>query len=612
MAKDDQNYSGLAQAQQGLANVPLYGTSEDQYQALNDAQEQALSALEQRYAQPNWFKVAAGFAKPQLGGFTASLGSASDALGDWVEQQRTQQLPIAQMRSQLAQTNLMLGQNKAVSDMLAKRKAQNLPITPDFVSEVVARAPDSAIAKSLQSQLNTQQKQQEITASLQQNAMRAILEGKNQGIDIPDSIYEQAGLPPPGKTEQPGGGFVAPAAGPATVPAAAPAAAAPQKGGFDPKGSFGTPTKLLDNLATTEGGTDPLAINKDSKALGQYQFTPDTLVSLRKQGIKFDPLDPQESRAAADYYLQKLYKDNGNDWNKALAAYGGFKTKDPSDYIKKVTSGVDLTQAGPTTSPQPAPAQRSVLPSGSQNYNPLYTQKQVSENAALSDKELNEVANARLKSLESVGNAGNFQQNQAAIDAMINTITKNPATTNKVTRMLANQGGGMLGGLLNAADAGLGLSVAGIAGQLNLPVNQYLIGHLNPQERAIYEALNTQAAKIAQNQQAQNNVNPGTIRNGEINLYNQAKADPQSQGPNTLLYNLQYTKLQNEMLRDMYRRANSIIAGEDEQYVVDKNSRHPVHDIMTSKVMDDIAEKYKARFDKLNEQYSNTLGAKKP
>ena len=38
MAKDDQNYSGLAQAQQGLANVPLYGTSEDQYQALNDAQ----------------------------------------------------------------------------------------------------------------------------------------------------------------------------------------------------------------------------------------------------------------------------------------------------------------------------------------------------------------------------------------------------------------------------------------------------------------------------------------------------------------------------------------------------------------------------------------------
>ena len=38
-------------------------------------------ALEKRYEQPNWFKVAAGFAKPQLGGFTASLGSAAEALG---------------------------------------------------------------------------------------------------------------------------------------------------------------------------------------------------------------------------------------------------------------------------------------------------------------------------------------------------------------------------------------------------------------------------------------------------------------------------------------------------------------------------------------------------
>ena len=72
--------------------------------------EEQIAALEQRYAEPNWFKVAAGFAKPQLGGFLASLGSAAEAMGENVEQQRAQQLPIAQMKVQIEQANMMLNQ----------------------------------------------------------------------------------------------------------------------------------------------------------------------------------------------------------------------------------------------------------------------------------------------------------------------------------------------------------------------------------------------------------------------------------------------------------------------------------------------------------------------
>ena len=72
----------------------------DEYQRSLDEQ---IKSLEARYANPNWFKVAAGFAKPQLGGFMASFGSAAEALGENVEQQRAAALPIAQMRSQQSQ-----------------------------------------------------------------------------------------------------------------------------------------------------------------------------------------------------------------------------------------------------------------------------------------------------------------------------------------------------------------------------------------------------------------------------------------------------------------------------------------------------------------------------
>ena len=102
---------------------PAGASKEDlsEYQKSLDAQ---IKALEQRYANPNYFKVAAGFLKPQLGGFFASLGSASEALGENIEQQRAAELPIAQMRSQLAQSKILTGQNKTVADMLLSTKHQ--------------------------------------------------------------------------------------------------------------------------------------------------------------------------------------------------------------------------------------------------------------------------------------------------------------------------------------------------------------------------------------------------------------------------------------------------------------------------------------------------------
>ena len=82
-----------------------YGEYQNQLKEIHDK-------LEQRYANPNWFDIAAGFAKPQLGGFIASLGSANEAMAKNIEQQRAQQMPLAALKLEMYKNQQL--QNQAV------------------------------------------------------------------------------------------------------------------------------------------------------------------------------------------------------------------------------------------------------------------------------------------------------------------------------------------------------------------------------------------------------------------------------------------------------------------------------------------------------------------
>jgi hypothetical protein len=115
---------------------------------------------------------------------------------------------------------------------------------------------------------------------------------------------------------------------------------------------------LLNRLKQVESGGDRLALNKQSKAMGAYQFMPEQVQTMHKQGIEFNPFNEAESRQAAKSYLEKLVKEKGS-LEKALATYGGFVTKDPTDYVKKVMQGPapKAQQAASATAiaPQAAP-----------------------------------------------------------------------------------------------------------------------------------------------------------------------------------------------------------------------------------------------------------------
>ncbi len=129
--------------------------------------------------------------------------------------------------------------------------------------------------------------------------------------------------------------------------------------GLEPSG---LPTKLIDNLIGIESGGNPKAVNPQSGAQGLGQFMPSTVKMLADQGYKFDPFDKVQARKAMGDYLSTLVDQNGGDVKKALAAYGGFKTKDPTDYVNRAMKDVSFGQ-GKQGSATPA-AQGAGVPFG--------------------------------------------------------------------------------------------------------------------------------------------------------------------------------------------------------------------------------------------------------
>ena len=144
---------------------------------------------------------------------------------------------------------------------------------------------------------------------------------------------------------------------------------APKKTGsmadFDINKTYGTPSKLLDNLSAKESTHNQLAINPKTKALGQYQFMPETVAQMHKQGATFNPFVGKESRAAADYTIQQYLKANGGDYKKAMAQYGGFKKEDPTSYVNDVLRDVEFNQQ-PQAQQAQVQAQPQVQPQAQQ------------------------------------------------------------------------------------------------------------------------------------------------------------------------------------------------------------------------------------------------------
>jgi len=156
--------------------------------AINEADastEEYAKALRDRYAQPNWFKIAGAFAKPQLGGFLASLGSASDVLGQQQEQQRAIEPTIYRMRSEIAAKRAGLTQRSVADEKLVNWRKNNpgKPYPPELVAEVEQLAPGSSQASSAKTSL-------EATSKTISNVKEAVTaENKNPFVQTIHLVY---------------------------------------------------------------------------------------------------------------------------------------------------------------------------------------------------------------------------------------------------------------------------------------------------------------------------------------------------------------------------------------------------------------------------------------
>jgi hypothetical protein len=266
----------MAETKTGLpdpASINQYGADPADVAEYQKSLADSVKALEQRYAQPNWFNVAAGFLKPQLGGFGASLGSASQALGENIEKQRESALPIAQMRAQLAASKIAMGQRASVADMMAKRQP-NEPLTPEFVAEVTARAPGSSIALALKDQLATQQAQRSLASSEQGNAIQRVTLARSMGQEPnpADMALITAGSPT-AKAVEPSAGTPAGAEAPA-ISSSTPAAAIPYTG-------TALPPDTLKNLQNAAAAGDTQAAD----VLRAYNESPVSKVPKKEEPL---------------------------------------------------------------------------------------------------------------------------------------------------------------------------------------------------------------------------------------------------------------------------------------------------------------------------------------
>lgn len=145
----------------GLGAINPAGWQDEDYNDYDAQIKKLKTDLQERYKNPNWFDVAAGFAKPQLGGFLASLGSASEAMGRNVEQERAQVMPIAQLELEAFKNKQLQKQATDAQTILDKALREGRPPNDTEVGLILKRVGrDHPIAQAAVQAQTTKTEQQ--------------------------------------------------------------------------------------------------------------------------------------------------------------------------------------------------------------------------------------------------------------------------------------------------------------------------------------------------------------------------------------------------------------------------------------------------------------------
>jgi len=429
-----------------LSNLNPEGLG-DEYGKNINAIQKTLDDLEARYQQPNWFKIAAGFAKPQLGGFVASLGSAAEAQGENIEQQRRLAIPLAQMRAQLGVQSAVMGQNKAAADYLDnwQKDHPGQPIPQDVYERASSISPNTPRVQAVGKSLEVGRAEQGLAIERQKAAMSRV----NAAIALhqtPDpNDLAAAGMKPPQALAA-----ETPAAVPAGTPAPTPA---PKLDAGSLATSLGVPI-----ISGTRDHDEQQKLWDESVAAGRTGVTPqgnpiakpgtskhETGMAIDVDSSKFT--DEHKKALTDNGFVQPMPKQDPNHWE--------LKTAAPTSAVSKK---YDLLH------PQVNSQELSMLPADQA--------KEILDSRRSSAKVAEDNSAAIIQDLSRFTNPAYYTPYMDHVTAAKNLIQKNQGAAARVFDVMGT--GDIQSQIMKAAQEGGGFHTGVFSGQINLPAEAWV------------------------------------------------------------------------------------------------------------------------------------------
>jgi murein DD-endopeptidase MepM/ murein hydrolase activator NlpD len=640
----EQNYGGLAGAID-ITKINPYGVDDARLAELRDAQQKSIEALQNRYDKPNWFKVAAGFAKPQLGGFLASLGSASEALGENVEQQRAQQLPISQMKIQMAQQNILLGNKQKAASIVAQAQREGRPLTPKELNEItnLDESRGKAIMESQASQLqqkSAEQKDRELLIS-QANALRAA----NQPVPkwLTDAIATQPTNAPsmmnPSQAPQTVQGRQTSGEPPTATPATQTLRAEPDLKTHSIATDWQMPIPTSVGTLTSPYGTrtDPItgkpgAVHT-SWDIGAPQGTPIQTVGTGKikniqtndslgnsvtidhgrgYEVRYSHLDSINPDLKIDNAIQQqqLIGNVGSTGRSTgphldMTVFKDGKPIDPAEFFGnpwKTSVAAKETVATPETTEKPKTEE---------GFYPHTVKRAVTQGMGDADRAQTLAANAQsMKDVEApiaakyatqaslfAGNPPEFTRVKNSYDNTISLINDHQDIAQKVFSLVRN------GGPLAAAlDAGIGINTGSLVANIHLPIEAIKMADLKPYEQAYADRLFSSLVQIAMGQMKESGLNMNNIPQGEFMKTLSQYVTPQTNALTAI------AKLSEEKENFNHRKEFFDVLTRERAKRVDPNSPTPYADVVNnSEELKKLDEKYQARLRYIQKSFSEKI-----
>ena len=546
------------------SKINLYGAEPADTQEYQDALKASVDALSQRYANPNWFNVAAGFLKPQLGGFAASLGSANQAMGENLEKQRESQLPLAQMRAQLAASKIAMGQKSTAAKEFSDWQASGKPMDEKTYARLTGLSPDSSTSiaakaayegertgqtlRTAQQDLLMKQQAQETDLLAKQRAAGTITQDQyNTGLaDLRSRLPERPPVVPQGTTGN---------------------AQEPRLNAPPLVGTTGAP-------AYTPTGA-PASYAKESDLHGLAD-------------VKNIPFDAAKEIADTKAQLPSL---RAKDRVNALG------------YVKDLEAGISGRPAATQAAANDF-ADFKIKPSITIKHPQAVTEGEKAQNAAAIKAATNLESNMekQFQNLQAVNDPVAYDAADSANRFVLKELDTKPKMAAATTNMLRKAGpaAAML-------QKGAGISFGPYGAHINLDVLSGLKAGLKTPEQDYQDAVINAIARSVYYDMKSRGIDPekeGAEKFGQRLL----QETNMEQGPSAIRHAIKTNSIRLEQNRDLFSAYNELMPG-----AIDQGSISPLHDINTQhpriKILKGL---FKKRFEQEDNAYSEGIKRKTP